>query len=98
MPSIVGIDLSDGIKILLGKDNNGVDVTPGWYKKAALEAYLTGPPAHTIAQTETFLNGWLTNAIGTGDQVKVHIFSASPLRYTCIVANTGVVIPTNWWE
>lgn len=94
MPSIAGIDLSDGIKIMLGKDKAGVDVAPAHYNAANLANYLA---SHTIAQTETTVNNFLANAL-TGDQVRIHIFSISPLRYTCIVANPGVVISANWWE
>jgi len=97
MPSISGIELSDGIKILLGSDKLGVQVTPAWYKKADLEAYLAGPPAHTVAQAEAAVGTFLTNLL-QGDQVRVHIFTVSPLTYTCIVANRDVVIPPNWWE
>lgn len=103
MPSIAGIDLSDGIKILLGNDRLGVQVTPAWYRHADLEAYLTGPPAHTVAEAEDAAGKFLTNLLQS-DQVKIHIFTVSPLKYTCIVANkiaedgTPYVIPDNWWE
>ncbi len=99
-PSIAGIDLSDGIKILLGKDKNGVEVPAAHYNTTALANYLAN---HTIAQTETRANNFLANYLPS-DQVRVHIFSVSPLRYTCIVANkynfdgTPYVIPANWWE
>lgn len=94
MPSIAGIDLSDGIKILLGKDKLGVDVLPAHYNAASLANYLA---SHTIVQTETVVNNFLANRL-QGDQVRIHIFSTVPLRYTCLVANPGVVIPANWWE
>jgi hypothetical protein len=94
MPSIVGIDLSDGIKILLGKDKAGVDVPPVWYNEANLTNYLA---SHTIAQTEDTVNKFLKEYFPS-DQVMVHIFSTSPLKYTCIVADVGVVIPDNWWS
>jgi len=94
MPSIAGIDLSDGIKILLGKNQQGVDVPPAWYNSTNLANYLA---AHTIAQTETTVNKFLADRLN-GDQVRIHIFSTSPLRYICIVANHDVVIPDNWWE
>ena len=97
MPSIAGIDLSDGIKILLGSDRLGVQVTPAWYRKADLDAYLAGPPAHTIAEAEDAAGKFLANLL-QGDQVKVHIFNTTPLTYTAIVANRDVVIPDNWWN
>ncbi len=95
MPSIKGIDLSDGIKILLGI--GGADVH---YNATALANYLSN---HTIAQTETVVNNFLAGYLPS-DQVKVHIFSVSPLKYICIVANrfnldgTPYIIPANWWE
>jgi hypothetical protein len=93
MPSIAGIDLTDGIKILLGRDKNGVVVAPVHYNATNLANYLA---SHTIAQTENTVNNFLANYLQS-DQVRVHIFSVSPLRYTCLVADPGVTIPPDWW-
>ena len=90
MPNIKGIDLSDGIKILSGE----IHTPDAHYTEAQLANYLA---AHTIAQTETFVNNYLSNAINN-EQIRVHIFSTSPLKATCIMANPDVVIPANWWE
>jgi hypothetical protein len=94
MPSIAGIDLADGIKILMGTGG-----TNPQYTSAQLASYLA---AHTIAQTETTVNNFLAGYLPS-DQVKVHIFSVSPLKYTVYVSNrqkddgTPNVIPANWW-
>lgn len=89
MPNVKGIDLSDGIKIISGEKNT----LDAHYNRAALENYLA---SHSIEQAETAANKFLGNAIKS-EQIRVHIFSVSPLRYTCIVANQDVVIPNNWW-
>jgi len=90
MPNIKGIDLSDGVKILAGE----VNTQDQKFSEADFVNYLA---THTIEQTETQANNFLANAC-PGEQVRVHIFSASPLKVTCIVANADVVIPDNWWE
>ena len=89
MPNIKGIDLSDGIKILSGE----VNTADAWYAKAAMIADFGNKP---IAQCETIANNFLANKF-PGEQIQVHIFSLSPLKVTCIVANLGVVIPSDWW-
>jgi len=95
VPNIRGIELTDGVKILSGEKN-----TPdAQYSAAQFQAYLA---SHTIAQTETTVNNFLNNLL-PAERVMVHIFSTSPLKVTCIVANrwnmdgTPVVIPDNWW-
>ena len=90
MPNIKGIDLSDGVKILSGEINT---LSPH-FTAAQITSYLA---SRSIAQTETQVNNFLSNAI-KGEQIQIHIFSTSPLKVTCIVANLGVVIPPNWWE
>lgn len=89
MPNIKGIDLSDGIRIISGE----VNTPDAWYNGTNLQNYLA---THTIAQTETTVNAFLANVITT-EQIRIHIFSISPLRYTCGVWNAGVTIPSNWW-
>lgn len=92
MPNIKGIDLSDGVKILSGNMNWGnIGLTA-----MQITSYLAG---HTVAQAETYIASFLkAGMIGQGEQIRVHIFTASPLKLTCIVANQDVVIPDNWWQ
>ena len=95
MPNIRGIDLSDGVRILSG------EITPptAQYSAAQFPNYLA---SHSIAQTETTVNNFLENAI-KGEQIRIHIFSVSPLKVTCVVANkfnqdgTPYVVPADWW-
>ena len=94
MPNIKGIDLSDGIKILSG--TGGTDIE---YPRVAM---VVAFGSRTIAQCETIANNFLASRWAY-DQIKVHIYSLTPLRYTTIVANwynfdgTPYVIPDNWW-
>ncbi len=98
MPNIKGIVLHNpddpndltGVKILSGE----VNTPDAHYTKSQIETYLL---SHDIAHTETQINNFLSNAI-KGEQIRVHIFSASPLKVTCIVANWNAVIPDNWWQ
>ena len=91
MPSIKGIDLSDGIRILMG--TGGTDLH---FNAANFLANTT------IAKAELAANKWLQDRLE--DQVQIHIFSLVPLKVTCIVGNrfnfdgTPYVIPANWWE
>ena len=106
MPSIKGIDLSDGITIL------GADDIPYQFSEAQIVSYLEG---HDIAHTEEQAANWLNvNVLNKqNDQCKVHIYSVSPLKVGCIVAIVNYsewdeelqewvtkqyVIPDNWWE
>ena len=95
MPSIAGIDLSDGIRILTGR--GGVDIS---YSRAAMVADAGNK---NITQVEDVFNNYLSNK-WPYDQIRVHIYSLSPLSYTIIVANqfnfdgTPYVISANWWE
>ncbi|XUX01207.1 MAG: hypothetical protein TUN42_04255 [Dehalogenimonas sp.] len=95
MPNINRIDLSDGIRIVSGEINTP-DVL---YARAEMLASFTNK---TIAQCEAIANNFLANRL-PNEQVKVHIFSLSPLNFTVIVANkylfdgTPYVIPDNWW-
>lgn len=89
MPNIKGIDLSGGIKILSGE----INTADAHYSRANIEKYLS---SHTIAKTEETVNSYLSNTI-KDEQIRIHIYSVSPLRCICIVADPSVVIPDNWW-
>lgn len=55
------------------------------------------PAGATIAQAEAAANTWLANNISAA-QVRIHIFSLSPLRWVPGVWNLGLPIAANWWE
>ncbi len=56
----------------------------------------------SITQLENYLNDeWLPSNvyfIEKSYQIKVHIFSVSPLVLTVWAADLDVVCPSNWWE
>jgi len=94
MPSIAGIDLSDGVKIILGDGS----VTELHLNAAAIRNY------NTPVLAEDAANKWFAKNYKE-DQIRVHVFSLDPLKVTCIVANwrdpqtlEPIVIPDNWWE
>ena len=51
----------------------------------------------TAQKAEDAINAWLVANI-TDYQVRVHVFSLSPLRVTVGTWNTGASIPQNWWN
>lgn len=50
----------------------------------------------TAAKWETFANTWSASNI-LDCQVRVHVFSLTPLRWTVGTWNLGAVIDPNWW-
>ena len=53
--------------------------------------------ANTVQKLEDYLNNeWLPTVAGDY-QIKVHIFSVSPLTLTAFTADIGESIPENWW-
>jgi len=94
MPSIAGINLSNGITMNLGG-------SPAVTIAYPISSF---PTTGTIAQREATINAWWASRIAAGDQFQCHIYSTSPWKYTVIVANkydssTGLsyVIPADWW-
>lgn len=89
MPNIKGIDLSDGIKILSGE----VNISDAHLERAEILLHKLDWP---IAKIEDFCNEYLESRIPY-EQIRVHIYSLEPLRYTVIVADLGYEIPNDWW-
>lgn len=52
----------------------------------------------TPALAEAWVNNIWIPANITGFQMRVHVFSLSPLRVTIGTWNTGETISTNWWQ
>ena len=51
---------------------------------------------NTAAKAETWANTWLAANV-LDCQVRVHVFSLSPLSWTCGTWNLGLPIPDGWW-
>lgn len=91
MPSIQAINLTNGITMALG---SGITIA---YPLSSF------PTTGTIAQREATINTWWASRIAPSDQLKCHIYSTSPWKYTVIMASkfkfdgTPLVIPANWW-
>ncbi len=53
----------------------------------------------TIQEVEDYINNeWLPENCNGDYQIKVHIFTVSPLVLTVWTADLDVVCPSNWWE
>ena len=53
--------------------------------------------ADSIQTLEDYLNNEWFPSLATDAQIKVHIFSVSPLFLTAWTANIGEECPINWW-
>ena len=89
MPNIKGIDLSDGVKILSGE----IGISDALITKAEM---LLHKIDWSIEKIENFCNDWLENKI-PNEQIRVHIFSLEPLRYTAMVTDPDAIVPDDWW-
>lgn len=53
--------------------------------------------ANTAAKAENFANSWCAANVD-GYQMRVHVFTLSPLLFTVGTWNIGETINANWWE
>lgn len=52
---------------------------------------------NTIAKVETYLNTTVPTLTDGSYQIQVHVISLNPLKVKVIVANSDIIISTNWW-
>lgn len=87
MPTIQSIDITKNSLILI--DYKG---------KYVFDTSKIPPDKDSILKLETYLNDeWLPPLTRREYQTQVKVFSLSPLKMSCAIADDKEIIPQNWW-
>jgi hypothetical protein len=87
MPCIRSVTISDDT--ITFSDKNG---------SKTFNASQIPPQFNNIVLAETYINNTWIPANVTDYQMKVHIFSMNPMRYTIGTWDLGMTIPLIWWS
>ena len=86
MPCIRSVTIADDV--ITFTDKNGTKT---------LNAAQIPAQFNDTAKVENYLNNTWLPANVTDYQMRVHVFSLNPLRYTIGTWNLGEAIPSVWW-